>query len=193
MRTTLLVPLALSTAIAVGACRTASDGAEQTAFQVPKRDLTLSQVGGPQVEVASPVELARVAPTRHQSAPRQQTQRRPTRTRHHTAPAAQDATAEPATVDAVVTAPSTSAAEATPVSQASYEAPDPFALAPGQTVTVLPASSGGAASNPGWTDRGPPDARRGEPPGPEIWTGGDGGNCGRHPGSGGRPAPIGLR
>ena len=91
MRTTLLVPLALSTAIAVGACRTASDGAEQTAFQVPKRDLTLSQVGGPQVEVASPVELARVAPTRHQSAPRQQTQRRPTRTRHHTAPAAQDA------------------------------------------------------------------------------------------------------
>jgi hypothetical protein len=189
MRRILLLPLALSAAVTVGACRTGADGTEQTAFQVPKRDLTLQQAGAPQVEVASPLELARAEPTRHQSAPQQQVQRRLTRTRRHATPAAPAPNAEPATMDAVVTSPASAAA--TPVSQAVYEAPDPHALAPGQTVTVLPASSsGGSTSNPGWTDRGPPDAQRGPSRGPEPWTTGEGGNCGRHPGSGGRPAPA---
>jgi hypothetical protein len=189
MRRILLLPLALSAAFTVGACRTGTDDTKQTAFQVPKRDLTLQQANAPQVEVASPLELARAEPTRPQSAPNQQTQRRPIRTRRHVTPAAPAPQAEPSAVDAVVTTPA--AAAATPVSQAVYEAPDPHALAPGQTVTVLPASSsGGSTSNSGWTDRGPADAQRGEPRGPDIWTSGEGGNCGRHPGSGGRPAPA---
>jgi len=189
MRRILLLPLALSAAFTVGACRTGTDDTEQTAFQVPKRDLTLQQANAPQVEVASPLELARAEPTRPQSAPHQQTQRRPIQTRRHVTPAAPASQAEPSTVDAVVTRPA--AAAATPVSQAVYEA-DPHALAPGQTVTVLPASSsGGSTSNPGSTDRGPADAQPGEPRGPDIWTTGEGGgNCGRHPGSGGRPAPA---
>ena len=40
MRTLLLLPFTLA-AVAVTGCGTGSDGTEQTAFQVPRRDLTL--------------------------------------------------------------------------------------------------------------------------------------------------------
>jgi hypothetical protein len=95
MRRILLLPLALSAAFTVGACRTGTDDTEQTAFQVPKRDLTLQQANAPQMEVASPLELARAEPTRPQSAPHQQTQRRPIQTRRHVTPAAPASQAEP--------------------------------------------------------------------------------------------------
>src|SRR5262249_5965264 len=145
MRRILLLPLALSAAFGFGACRTGTDDTEQAAFQVPKRDLTLQQANVPQVEVASPLELARAEPTRHQSAPPQQTHRQLVRARRPVTPAAPAPQADPSTVDAVVTTPAAPAA--TPVSQAVYEAPDPNALAPGQTVTVLPASSSGGSTS----------------------------------------------
>ena len=59
MRIVMLLPLALA-AVAVGGCRTASEGTEQAALGVPQRDLTLQQAAAPEVEIASPVELARV-------------------------------------------------------------------------------------------------------------------------------------
>jgi hypothetical protein len=188
MRVLLLLPLAIVATFA-GGCRTASDDAEQTAFQVPKRDLTLQQADAPPVEVASPVELARV-PAEPRAATRQSKVRRPTRSAHPAA-ADRDVTAQRATADA----PAAAATAAVPVSQAAYEAPDPYALAPGQTVTVLPASGG---SDPGWTDQGPPDARHGESRGTTIHAGGHGGDCGgrgggRHPGGGVGPGLRGLR
>jgi hypothetical protein len=192
MRVLLLLPLAIVATFA-GGCRTASDDAEQTAFQVPKRDLTLQQSDAPPVEVASPVELARV-PAEPRAATHQSKVRRAARSVHPAAAADRGATAEHATADVPVAAPA-SAATAMPVSQAAYEAPDPNALAPGQTVTVLPASGG---SDPGWTDQGPPDARHGESGGTTIHAGGRGGDCGgrgggRHPGGGAGPGLRGLR
>ena len=62
MRIVMLLPLALA-AVAAGGCRTASEGTEQAALGVPQRDLTLQQTAAPEVEIASPVELAR-APQR---------------------------------------------------------------------------------------------------------------------------------
>ena len=58
MRIVMLLPLALAAA-AAGGCRTASEGTEQAALGVPQRDLTLQQAAAPEVEIASPVELAR--------------------------------------------------------------------------------------------------------------------------------------
>jgi hypothetical protein len=94
-----------------------------------------------------------------------------------------------------VQAPAPAAIAPLPVSQAAYEPPDPHALAPGQTVTVLPASGGGSASEPGLTDQGPPDARHGDSGGTAIRGGGHGGSCGGrgHPGSGGAPGFRGFR
>jgi hypothetical protein len=166
MRTRLLLPLTLAAAAA--GCRTASDGTEQAAFQVPQRDLTLQQAEAPQVEVASPVELAR--------APVQQAR---TQRQHRARPAAESNEG----ASAATPAPATVAAPASIAAAEPAAAPDPYALPPGKTVTVIPASSG-PSSDPGWTDRGPPDERRGT----TIYTGGRGGDCGgRHPGRGQRP------
>ena len=95
-------------------------------------------------------------------------------------------------VDVPASSPGASAA-AVPASPASYEAPDPYALAPGQTVTVLPASTG-AGGAPSATDDGPADAQRGDSRGVTTRGGGHGGSCGGHGGHpGGAPGFRGLR
>jgi hypothetical protein len=192
MRTLVFVSLALAAAAAAGGCRPSSTDAGQSAFQVPKRDLTLQQADAPQVDVASPVELARTPPAAARREPRQRAERRLTQPRH-AAPAPRDTASRPATMDPPE-APAPSAIAPLPVSQAAYTPPDPYALAPGQTVTVLPAS-GGSTSDPGLTDKGPPDARHGDSGGVTIRGGGHGGSCGGrgHPGSGGSPGFRGLR
>jgi hypothetical protein len=195
MRTLVLVSITLAAAIAAGGCRPSSNEAEQSAFQVPKRDLTLQQADAPQVEVASPVELGRAAPAEHRNAARQPAARLATRAPRRSSPAPGDTSARQAATDTPVQAPAPAGIAPLPVSQAAYEPPDPNALAPGQTVTVLPASSGGSASQPGLTDQGPPDARHGDSGGTAIRGGGQGGRCGGrgHPGSGGAPGFRGLR
>jgi hypothetical protein len=190
MRTLVLVSFTLAASIGAGGCRPSPGDAPESAFQVPKRDLTLQQTNAPQIEVASPVELARAAPAEPRNGARQRSVRRPSRAAHTAASAARKAAATATPVPV----PASSGVAALPVSQAAYDPPDPNALAPGQTVTVLPASSG-SASEPGWTDQGPPDARHGDSGGATIRGGGRGGSCGGrgHPGGGGAPGLRGLR
>ena len=186
MRIARLLPLALAAA-AVGGCGTGSEGTEQAALRVPRRDLTLQQAGAPEVEVASPVELAR-APVERRATHRPQRARR-----------AVEVAPPEATHDApapVAPAPAPVQFHADPISLATSaesevpEAPDPHALAPGQTVTLIPASSrpasDGPSGAPDWTDERPDHAGRG----PTIHVGGRGGSCGgrgpgRRPGGGG--------
>jgi hypothetical protein len=186
MRILLLVPLTVA-AVGAAACRSPSRDPEATAFQVPQRDLTLQQADAPQVDVASPVELDRAVPVERHTVIRPQKARQAARS------AALSSPAEPATADVPVSTPAPGAA-AVPASPASYEPPDPYALAPGQTVTVLPASSGSAPA-PSSTDNRPPDAQRGPSRGVTIRGGGDGGSCGGRGGHprGGGPGFRGLR
>jgi len=180
MRTMLLLPLALAASVAASGCRTASDRAEQTAFGVPKRDLTLQQAENPGVEVASPVELGR------STAPPSMTHRLPRARRPRPAPRPQAAEAGAASA---TLAPAPAAAEThahvAPVATAeASEAPDPHALAPGQTVTVIPVSTGSSSapsSGPDWTDERPSGAGRGT----VIHAGGHGGGCRPRGGGGG--------
>lgn len=190
MRPATLLPFAL-VALVTGACTASSNHSEQTAFQVPTRDLTLQQPDGPVVEVASPVELRQTAV--HRAATRT------TRGARRTVPAP-----EPVPVRAVETArPAASPATSTPASATSATAiatsapPDPYALAPGQTITVLPVSSGSSAApaGPGPDDAGPPDQRGGTSVSGGV--GGHGGSCGgrggRHGGGGWGGGARGLR
>jgi hypothetical protein len=183
MRSLLLIPLAAAV-VGAAACRSPSPNPE--AGQVPQRDLTLQQTDAPQVEIASPVELARAVPVEQRGATHTRKTRRTVRT------AAPSPVPAPAVADVPVSTPAASAA-AVPASPASYEPPDPYALAPGQTVTVLPASSGPGAA-PASTDDRPPDAQRGDSRGVPIRGGGHGGSCGGrggHPGA--SPGFRGLR
>jgi len=177
MRTLVMVSLTLAATIGVAGCRPSSDNTEQTAFRVPKRDLTLQQADAPQVGVASPVELARAAPVEHRSASHQRNVPRPTRAAHPAAVAVRGTAAEQATAETPGEAAPSTGPLALPVSQAAYEPPDPYALAPGETVTVLPASNG-STGEPGSTDQGPPDSRHGDSRGTTIRGGGHGGSCG---------------
>ena len=170
MRSALLLPLALATAVGVAACGTASADNEQTAYQAPRRDLTLPASEPAEVEVASPVELAR-APVQAQKAhsARRVTKRpvpKPT----------------PARLDTVETrAPAALSVSMAAAPAAEAEAADPHALAPGQTVTVLTASTASANDGPShgdWTDQLPADRGRGT-----TIRGGGGRGCGH----GGRP------
>jgi hypothetical protein len=185
MRILLLASLTVA-AVGAAACRSPSRDPEATAFQVPQRDLTLQQADAPQVDVASPVELDRAVPVeRH-------TRMRPQKAGQPAPGTAPSSLAEPANADVPVSTPAPAAA-AVPASPASYEPPDPYALAPGQTVTVLPASNGSTPAPS--TDNGPPDARRGPSRGVTIRGGGDGGSCGGRGGHphGGGPGFRGLR
>jgi hypothetical protein len=153
MRTAILLPITLA-ALAASGCGPASGTTEQTARGVPSRDLTLREAAAPEVEVASPVELAR-SPVRHRTIHRAPHARR-------LAPASRPAAAQPAAVPAAPTpmpAPLSLSTAGLPV------AADPHALTPGRTVTVIPVSSGPAdaapASAPDWTDQRPSDAGRG--------------------------------
>jgi hypothetical protein len=172
MRIVMLLPLALA-AVAAGGCRTASEGTEQAALGVPQRDLTLQQTPAPEVEIASPVELAR-APTERPTTQRPRRVHRPAPARHPEANASEDA---PATLT-----PTPAPAKPVPTALAATEAADPHALAPGQSVTIIPASSGPTAPAD-WTDERPSGRERGV----EVGGGGHGGRCkGRGTGMPGR-------
>jgi len=183
LRIALLLPLALAAA-AAGGCGTGSEGTEQVALRVPQRDLTLREAAAPEVEVASPVELAR-APVERRATHGPQRARRPVGV------ARPEATGDAAAP--VAPPPAPAQPDADPISlatSAESEPPDPHALAPGQTVTLIPAgsrpASDGPAGAPDWTDPRSEDGGRGT----TIHVGGRGGSCGgrgtgRHPGGGG--------
>ncbi len=177
MRTFLLFPLALAAA-AIAGCGGDSAGTEQTAFRVPDRDLTLRQADEPAVDIASAVELRRSPPVQRPAAPRPRRVRRP-------APVAPSTAAEPQPVAATPAPGLTQVEPGVVVASAAFEEPDPHALAPGQTVTIIPASGGGS-SEPDWTDQLPGDADRGVVMNP----GGRGGGCKPR---GGGTLPGGIR
>ena len=177
MRIVMLLPLALA-ALAAGGCRTASEGTEQAALGVPQRDLTLQQTPAPEVEIASPVELAR-NPTERPTTQRPRRAHRPAPARHPEANAPEDA---PATLSPAQPAATARAASAP-------EAADPHALAPGQSVTIIPASSGPTTPED-WTDERPSGRERGV----EVGGGGHGGRCKpRGTGMPGRGLPAAFR
>jgi hypothetical protein len=132
MRTVVLLPLAM--VIAAGCGREAG---RQVSTSLPKRDLALPAQSG-EVKVASPVELQQ--DRTHRTARSFRRIKRPT------------ATEPKITLAAMATVPSTTLF--TPVSVAQPAAPAEAAndreLAPGKTVTVIPASSGPSA-DPGST------------------------------------------
>ncbi len=134
MRAPSFIPLAF--VVVVAGC---GSGPEESgrASGVPHRDLTLQQTPAPDVAVASALELPQPRPERLRVP-------RPQRSPHSAlAPSRQHAppdaapTAEAAAATAVAPAPAPSAAA--PIVD---EAADPHALAPGRTITVIPASSG---------------------------------------------------
>jgi hypothetical protein len=177
MRIVTLLPLALA-ALAAGGCRTASEGTEQAALGVPQRDLTLQQTPAPEVEIASPVELAR-APTERPTTERPRRAHRPAPAPHPEAKAPDSA---PATLSPAQPA-------ATALAASAPEAADPHALAPGQSVTIIPASSGPTTPED-WTDERPSGRERGV----EVGGGGHGGRCKpRGTGMPGRGLPAAFR
>jgi translation initiation factor IF-2 len=181
MRIVTLLPLALA-ALAAGGCRTASEGTEQAALGVPQRDLTLQQTPAPEVEIASPVELAR-APTERSTTQRPRRTHRPAPAPHPEANAPEDA---PATLSPT---PAPAQPAATALAASAPEAADPHALAPGQSVTIIPASSGPTTPED-WTDERPSGRERGV----EAGGGGHGGRCKpRGTGMPGRGLPAAFR
>jgi hypothetical protein len=177
----MLLPLALAV-VAAGGCRTASEGTEQAALGVPQRDLTLQQAAAPEVEIASPVELAR-APSERPTTQRPRSAHRPASARHPkpTLPEVAPATLTP------IAAPAQPAATALTPSEP--EAADPHALAPGESVTIIPASSG-PTTPADWTDERPSGRERGV----AVGGGGHGGRCKpRGTGMPGRGLPAAFR
>lgn len=179
MRIPLILPLAL-VAVALGGCRAHSEETEQAALGVSQRDLTLQQPAAPEVSVASSTELGRT-PSERPRAPS------PRRARQST-PAPSPLAAKPDehgdSTGTPVTVPVAAETEFQPVALApdDLEPPDPHALPPGRSVTVIPASAG--PTDGGWTDAGP-SRREG---GASVGGGTHGGGCkprgpGRMPGT----------
>ena len=131
MRSLFLIPL---TALAlVSGC---GRGPEETgrASTAPPRDLTLERSPAPALQVASPLEAPRPRPER----PRVQRPRRTPRPAPVPAPLPMPPAAAPE-AEAAAPAPAPAAAPGQPSAVA---AADPHALAPGQTVTIVPVNSG---------------------------------------------------
>jgi hypothetical protein len=104
--------------------------------KVPVRDLTLERSPAPAVQVASPLEVASARPEQPRAhRPRHAPRPAPAPSRESAPPHAAPA-AEP------VAAPPSPAPAAAPARAQAVAAADPHALAPGRTVTVIPASSG---------------------------------------------------
>jgi hypothetical protein len=133
MRASSLVPLALVLAVA-GGCHSGPEESGQ-APRVPARDLTLQQNAAPALEVVSPVEVPRPRPERP-------TVHRPRRSPPAApAPSPRAAPPDAAPVAEAVAAPAPAPAPA-PTPAVDAGPADPRALDPGETVTVIPASSG---------------------------------------------------
>ena len=153
MRVPSLLPLLTVTVLAGCATESPQPSSHETAFRGagaadPARDLTLQARAMPAVEVASPVELSRPAP----EAPRRaSTSRKPV-----AAPA-------PAPVPVPEASPAPAFREAVAVVTMDVAPAEEVALgagqelAPGRTVTLIPASSGpsSAPAEPSWVPTGP--------------------------------------
>ena len=133
MRQRLIFPLVIAAAVLAG-CESAPEATEQATARVPHRDLTLPQLPAAPAAVASAIEIPRTPPNRSATRPRRVPKSAPV---SHSTPKAEipppavEATAsEPADAPALAPAPAPS------------PPPSPRELAPGQTVTVIPASSG---------------------------------------------------
>jgi hypothetical protein len=149
------VPLALTAALCAACATEASRSSNQetatagaSATAAPERDLTLQARTAPEVEVASAVELSRPAPRARQEA-RPQASPRPAPVATSDPTPEATPTAEAAAVVAAMSMVEVPAAPA-PVEDAADAGGRE--LAPGKTVTVIPASSGPSAApeEPGW-------------------------------------------
>ncbi len=150
---------------------------QETATSVPKRDLTLTTSNASTSQVASRIELATTIPARHRQAPRPAA---PVRVEPEPeTPVAAPAPVPPPPVPAQPTTAPT-VAQAPPSDLTGHE------LAPGRTVTIIPASTGTSSVEPGtgdWSEV--PAPRTG---GGVMIGGGRGGRC--HGGRGGGPVSI---
>jgi hypothetical protein len=174
MRTTVLLPLAALVAVLAGC---GSEGREQAARAVPKRDLTLVTQTA-QVEIASPVEIERLRIQRRAARPSQWVARPASAWR---------SSRQPKIIFAAVAASTPTPAVPVPVAQPASKAStsdNSRELLPGKTVTVIPASTGASA---GSDTAGEPPPAKGRAKGAR-----GGGTCrgrGRGPGIGMAPAP----
>jgi hypothetical protein len=161
MRAASILPLSFTAAVLVGCATESPRGSSQeTAYRgaegagLPERDLTLQTPATPAVEVASPVELSRADPEpRPARRPRISPKPAPAPAPGpipKASPAAQAAVPVPTVAVAKVLA------EPAPVEDAA--AGGGRELAPGKTVTVIPASSGPSSAppeGPSWAPTGP--------------------------------------
>jgi hypothetical protein len=172
MRATALLPLAIAVAAGCG-----HDQAQQVPPSVPRRDLALPAPAG-EVKVASPVELAQL---------------RIHRTSHSFRRAKRPAPAEPKiTLAAVAPAPAPTILHPVPLVESVTPAkPNDRELAPGQTVTVIPASNGPVADG-GRGDDFPVVIGRMGGGGSGMGGGGSGMGGGRNCPGGGRGPDIGI-
>ncbi len=136
MRHRAIFPLAIAAAVLAG-CDSAPEATEQAALQVPQRDLTLQRAPAATAPVASPIEIPRPHPIRSTTRPRPVSQPAPV-----SPSPLKTAEADSAAGTTAPEAARVPAVMAALVPAATEPPPDPRELAPGQTVTVIPASSG---------------------------------------------------
>jgi hypothetical protein len=137
MRTTVLLPLTALVAVLAGC---GSEGREQAARAVPKRDLTLVTQTA-QVEIASPVEIQRLRIQGRTAHPSQWAARLASASR---------SSRQPKIIFAAVTASTPTLAVPEPIAQPTSTAStsnNSRELLPGKTVTVIPASTGASAGS----------------------------------------------
>ncbi len=179
MRQALRWTATLTLGLAAAGCGTGTGAGEESAVAraALERDLTLGSAAPPAVEVASAVELGRPEPPTIRPTPRRRSSPKP-------APAPSEAPPEPQAApspEPVAVPVALAAAELPPAAEATPAAAG-RELLPGQTVTMIPASSG--PSN-GGDDIGLPAE-----PGRGMFKGGAG-SCPHPPrGVGGRPVGI---
>ena len=180
MRYALSLTAALSIGLMAGCGGTPAPSGEESATRASlRRDLTLRTAASVALEVASPVELGRPEPPKQHVARRRSTPK----------PAPAQSTAPPRP-EATPTSEPVAVPE--PVAVAALEAPatvevapqrNDRELAPGETVTVIPVSSGPSSGGGG-------DVALPVEPGRGLFKGGAG-NCPHPPrGIGGRPVGI---
>ena len=180
MRIPMILPLAL-VVLALGGCRGQSEETEQAALGVSQRDLTLQQPTAPEVSVASSTELGRTPSERPKAPnPRRARQSTPAPAR---LPVDPDERGDSAGISVTAAVPADTQFRPVALVPDDLEPPDPHALPPGRSVTVIPASAG-PTTDRGWTDAGP---SRGEG-GASVGGGPHGGRCkprgpGRMPGT----------
>ena len=150
MRAASIFPLAFTAAVLAGCTAESHQGSNQETASLPQRDLTLQAAATPAVEVASPVELSRPTP---------EPARRP-RVSPKPAPAPVPEPLREYSPVAQAAVPVTSVAvaeilvEPAPVEDVAVGVGRE--LAPGKTVTVIPAASGPSSpEDPSWAASGP--------------------------------------